>query len=103
MDGIDDIFVTHVINTSLVISIVVVIRCLCEERPSLVSPRLTDAGERLSMNIGSQLPATALMSEFILISRLSVVTFFDDNFFSLMISQIRVRMGEWDFSSARYS
>ena len=27
--------------------------------------------------------------------------FFDNNFFSLMISQIRVRMGEWDFSSAR--
>ena len=66
LDGIADIFVTHVINTSLVISIVVT-RCLCEERPSLVSPRLTDAGERLSMNIGSQLPATALMSEFILV------------------------------------
>ena len=94
-------FVIHVINTSLVISIVV-IRCLCEERPSLVSPRLTDAEERLSMNTGSQLLATALMSELILV-RLSVVTFFDDNFFSLMISQIRVRMGEWDFSSARYS
>ena len=67
-----DIFVTHVINTSLVISIVV-IRCLCEERPSLVSPRLTDAEERLSMNTGSQLLATALMSELILVSRLSVV------------------------------
>ena len=102
MDGIADIFVTHVINTSLVISIIVVIRCLCEERPSLVSPRLTDAEERLSMNTGSQLLATALMSELILV-RLSVVTFFDNNFFSLMISQIRVRMGEWDFSSARYS
>ena len=74
MDGIDDIFVTHVINTSLVISIVV-IRCLCEERPSLVSPPLTDAEEHLSMNTGSQLPATALMSEFILVSRLSEVTF----------------------------
>ena len=72
MDGINDIFVIHVINTSLVISIVV-IRCLCEERPSLVSPRLTDAEERLSMNTGSQLLATALMSELILVSRLSVV------------------------------
>ena len=78
MDGIADIFVTHVINTSLVISIVV-IRCLCGERPSLVSPRLTDAEERLSMNTGLQLLATALMSEFILV-RLSVVTLFDDNF-----------------------
>ena len=102
MDGIADIFVTHVINTSLVISIVV-IRCLCEERPSLASPRLTDAEERLSMNTGLQLLATALMSELILVSRLSVFIFFDNNFFSLMISQIRVRMGEWDFSSARYS
>ena len=72
MDGINDIFVIHVINTSLVISIVV-IRCLCEERPSLVSPRLTDAEEHLSMNTGSQLLATALMSELILV-RLSVVT-----------------------------
>ena len=75
LDGIADIFVTHVINTSLVISIIVVIRCLCEERPSLVSPPLTDAEEPLSMNIGSQLPATALMSEFILVSRLSVFIF----------------------------
>ena len=73
LDGIADIFVTHVINTSLVISIVV-IRCLCEERPSLVSPRLTDAEERLSMNTGSQLLATALMSELRLV-RLSEVTF----------------------------
>ena len=64
-------FVIHVINTSLVISIIVVTRCLCEERPSLVSPQLTDAEERLSMNTGSQLLATALMSELILV-RLSV-------------------------------
>ena len=84
-----DIFVTNVINTSLVISIIVVIRCLCEERPSLVSPQLTDAGERLSMNTGSQQLATALMSEFILVSRLGVVTFFDDNFFVLDYVNVR--------------
>ena len=38
-------------------------RCRCGEHPSLVSPRLTDAGELLSMNTGSPPPATVLTSE----------------------------------------
>lgn len=37
-------------------------RCQCEEPPSLVSHQLTDAGELLSMNTGSPLLATVLMT-----------------------------------------